>query len=231
MQADVGSAGFAKVNRGIAAGFRYPDADTPEAKLGPAPRMLPQLTALTVYVRRGVHAEASFRCLRQLVEGQLDSVLAQLSTRWLVSICDSYADHGDAIEARNALLISSFLNWERLAATYVRWAVPGRVGHRVDAPVPPDNQPLWDGLMTVQLERGDTVSNLLARYARLLAPTPPLLAIWRTLLARIRAHDSVLAALNQPHGHLFDENLDWLADERYAERIAPWRMRALRQRR
>jgi len=90
------------------------------------------LRALTVYLRRGVHAEATFRCLRQLVEGNLDLVVQQLDARWLVSICDSYADFGTPIEARNALLISSFLNWERITASYLQWADPCRGSLRVD---------------------------------------------------------------------------------------------------
>jgi hypothetical protein len=221
---------FDEINRAIAAGFRYPDADTPDAKLGPPPRLLPQIKALTVYIRRGVHADASYLCLRQLVEGQLELALAQLDSRWLVSICDSYADHGTPMEARNALLISTFLTCEPLAATYRHWAEPGCATRRVAGLVAPGNEPLWDGLMTIQLERGDTVGNLLARYARPLADTPHLLAIWRTLLGRIRSHDSVLAALDAPHGHLLDENLDWLADPRFDNRIEPWRRRWLRER-
>lgn len=178
----------------------------------PGPRILPQLEPLTIYLRRGARPASTFRCLRQLVEGNLPAVLEQLDSRWLVSVCDSYADHGDPLSARNALLISAFIAWERLAATHARWADPQRTTMRVDAPPPATNGPLWDGLVTVHLRRGDTVNNVLIRYARMLAETPVLLAVWRELLARVRAHDSVLAALDRPHGHLFDERLDWLAD-------------------
>lgn len=93
---------------------------------------------------------------------------------------------------------------------------------RVETPPPANNVHLWDGIITVHLRRGDTVNNMLVRYARLLAETPPLLAIWRALLDRIRASDSVLAALDRPHGHLFDEHLLWMADTRLAD-IPRWR--------
>jgi hypothetical protein len=198
-------------------------AGTAQALLGPPQRVLPQLMALTVYLRRGVHTEATFRCLRQLIEGNLDLALAQLDSRWLVSICDSYADFGDPQEARNALLISSFVTWERMAETYMLWAEPERKTLRVESPVATDGRPLWDGLSTMLLTRGDTTNNLFIRYARMLEPTPQLLRIWRILLERVRTHDSVLAALNVPHGHIFDESLDWLSAERYSLGRAPWR--------
>lgn len=188
----------------------------------PQPPVLPQVLPLTVYLRRGVTPAATFQCLRQLVDRRLDDVLEQLDVRWLVSICDSYADHGDPVDARNALLIATFLNWERLAATHALWADPQRHTMRVDTPPPAQNVPLWGGMYTVHLRRGDTVNNMLIRYARALATTPVLLAIWRALVARIRQADSVLAALDRPHGHLFDEHLRWMADEQLTD-IPRWR--------
>lgn len=215
---------FTITNQGIASRFRYPAEDTPEAKLGRPQPILPQLNALTVYLRRGIHTEPTFRCLRQLVEGNLDLVLTQLNSRWLISICDSYADFGDSVEARNALLISTFLNWERLAATYIHWSEPDRTTLSVNRPVALVNEPLWDGLLTINLRCGDTTNNMLIRYAKLLESTPYLLRIWRTLLQRIRNNDSVMEALNIPHGHLFDENIDWMADERFTDIVPSWRI-------
>ena len=214
---------YLTINQQIASHFKYPKKDTPQAKLGAPPEILPQLITLTVYLRRNKYSEATFCCLRQLVEGNLNLVLNQLNSRWLVSICDSYADFGKPIEARNALLISTFLNWERLAASYIHWSDPSRKTRRIDNPVDPKNQPLWDGLVTVQLTRGDTINNLLIRYAKLLEKTPHLLKIWRALLDRLQNNDSVMSALNAPHRHLFDENLDWMANEQL-EGIPPWRI-------
>lgn len=213
---------YLAINQRIASLFTYPADDTPQAKYGPPPAIQPQVEALTIYLRRRMHPEATFLCLRQLVESQVDSVVGQLDARWLVSICDSYADHGDPVAARNALLISTFVTWERLAATHARWADPKRTTSRVEHPIPEHNAPLWDGLVTVHLARGDTTCNLLARYARLLAATPHLLQIWRDLLRRIRTFDSILGACNVPHGHMFDEDIAWFADERLVG-IPPWR--------
>ena len=212
---------YLSINQQIASRFKYLDKDTQQAKLGAPPEILPQLMNLTVYLRRNKYPEATFSCLRQLVEGNLNLVVNQLNSRWLVSICDSYADFGRPMEARNALLISTFLNWERLAASYIHWSEPNRTTRRVDNPVDPKNYPLWDGLITVQLTRGDTINNLLIRYAKLLKNTPHLLRIWRALLDRLKDNDSVMSALNAPHGHMFEENLDWMTNEKLE--IPPWR--------
>lgn len=188
--------------------------------------LTPHIQSLTIYLRRGAHAAATFRCLRQIVEGDTEFLVRQLSARWLVSVCDSYSDHGDPIAARNAALISTFVTWERLAATHARWADPARSTNQVDSPVPADNVPLWSGLQTIHLRRGDTTCNLLARLSRLLGETPHLLLIWREILRRIRDSDSVLAALNRPHGHMFDEDLAWMAGDAFPQ-VAPWRKPSL----
>ncbi|MEM9175674.1 MAG: hypothetical protein AAGC67_10600 [Myxococcota bacterium] len=167
--------------------------------------------------------EPTFRCLRGLVEGHLDLALDQLDSRWLVSICDSYADFGDPIESRNALLISTWLNWERLAATYARAATPERTAQALEARPPAPVAPLWDGLFTVHLAHGDTSNHLLARLARSLEATPVLERIWRTLLERIRSHDSVGAALAALHPHFFEEDTEWMSDPRYARAVPSWR--------
>lgn len=214
---------YLSINQQIASRFKYPEKDTQHAKLGAPQEILPQLITLTVYLRRNKYPEATFCCLRQLVQGNIKLVLNQLNSRWLVSICDSYADFGKPIEARNALLISTFLNWERLAASYIHWSEPSRTTRCIDNPVDPKNQPLWDGLVTVQLTRGDTINNLLIRYAKLLENTPHLLRIWHTLLDRLKNNDSVMSALNEPHGHMFDENLDWIKNGNYDGIFPPWR--------
>ncbi len=102
------------------------------------------------------------------------------------------------------------------------WAEPERKNLRIALPAPVQSINLWDGLTTVHFVRGDTTNNLLIRYARLLAATPHLLRIWRSLLERIKQNDSILAAISESHKHLFDEDLDWLADDRYTD-VPPWR--------
>lgn len=197
-----------------------PDTEKPAHDLSQS-EMLPGLLALTVYLRRGVGAVTAFRCLQQLVGDSLDITVKALDTRWLISICDSYADNGNSIECRNALLISTFLTWERIAATYIRWATGNSTTLKTSKPIPAKNEPLWDGLITIHLRRGDTLNNLLMRYARLLEETPALLAIWRELIKRIRSNDSVLAALEAAHHHLWDENLNYFSNPELD--IARWK--------
>ena len=218
-----GAEQFRITNTRISERFRYPVDDSRESKLGGPLLILRQLTPITVYLRRGIDTRANFLFLRQLIEGNLELSLAQLNSRWLVSICDSYADFGEPIEARNALLISTFLNWERLASTYIDWVTPDHTTKKSSNSIPEANRHLWDGLYTVHLRRGDTTNNLFIRYAKSLESTPHLFRIWQTLLSRIRENDSVLAALNASHKHMFEEDLTWLTNSADSG-IPPWRI-------
>jgi len=214
---------FADINHQICANFKYNQKDTDLEKIGKPQAILPQLKALTVYLRRESHVIATFQCLRQLTESNLELVIDQLNARWLISICDSYADFGNPIESRNALLISSFLNWERIASSYINWSEPNRTTLRIDKPIPPKKTILWGGLQGIDLSLGDTTNNFLIRMTRNLEPTPHLLKIWRKLLHLISENDSVLAALNHHHKHIFDEDLNWLRDEKFIKKVPPWK--------
>jgi len=203
---------------------RHPSPSRQPTTAWPDIQILPPLLVMTVYLRRGAETPTSFRCLQQLVEDSLEAALEQLNTRWLVSVCDSYADCGAPLESRNALLISTFINWERFAATYMHWSDPSRSTRVIDQAIPPTNEPLWDGLFTLHLGCGDTTSNLLARYTKALETTPVLLRIWRALLERIKSSDSVMAALDKPHGHLFDEDRQWMHEAVKTHGFARWRL-------
>ncbi|GEM_PF-6185537 len=128
---------------------------------------------------------------KRLVERHIGVLTAHLNTRWLVSICDTYADFGDPAEARNAMLVSLAANTERFSRTLRLLENPA------DAPaadpgtlriLAEKNLPLWDGMSTLRLATGpDTVTNLLFRLSCLMAPTPALDALFRTVLKRLLA--------------------------------------------
>ena len=59
----------------------------------------------------------SWLTLSEFVEENIDDICEQLDSRWLISICDTYADYGDAIHKCNATLISLLCNYERIVQT------------------------------------------------------------------------------------------------------------------
>ncbi len=181
-----------------------------------------------VNLRRGIETERSFGEFRAIVEGDLDAVCTELNTRWLVSLCDTYVDFGEPIEQRNAMLVSMLVNWEKVAQSYVLW----KSNYEGSLEVPEHHEPrklfLWDGMTSFHLEIGDVTNNLFARTQRLLAETPQIERIYRTVLERIEKDETILGTLNKRHGHVFETSFEWVRDPRYDRyrengEIPPWK--------
>jgi hypothetical protein len=196
--------------------------------------LLEEAQALIVALRRGVETDANWAALRSLVSGRIDDVCAGFDTRWLVSVCDTYADFGDAIERRNAMLVSTLVNMEKLAQTYVRWSqgYPRRIA---TPDGPHDKARLWDGMTSMRLDIGDASNHLFGRLDALLAETPDLHRIYETVVRRIAEGDTVLAALDRAHGHVFARDYAWILDEAYDEaretgRVPPHKYERYRKR-
>jgi len=78
------------------------------------------LAAIQIHIkqlRNRRDVEVHWPAFQVLVAENTASVLA-LSSRWLISVCDTFADYGTPVERRNALLLSMFVNMIRVADTY-----------------------------------------------------------------------------------------------------------------
>jgi len=70
---------------------------------------------LIVYIRREIDLKQSWTSLQQLFEGELEFLLKSLSTRWLLSVTDSYADYSeDAAERAAAVACAVLVNSVKL---------------------------------------------------------------------------------------------------------------------
>ena len=116
-----------------------------------------------------------------------------LDIRWLVSICDTFADHGTEIERRNALLISMFVNMLRLAETH-RFVSGPMQSARLEL-ARGDPIELYEGVCTFSIDRQDVYLNLSKRMARALASTPFLESVWSTILERLHACPNAMTAM------------------------------------
>jgi hypothetical protein len=166
-------------------------------------------------IRRGIDVERNFERFRVLVEGQTERVCSDLDTRWLVSVCDTYADFGTPVESRNAMFVSLLANFEKVSQSYVYW----KLGYEGSLEVPADHEPrkvpLWDGMSSFHLSVGDVTNNLFARLGRLMEPTPHIARIYETVRDRLRDHETILGALNKYHRHVFDTDFSWSRDREY----------------
>jgi len=109
----------------------------------------------------------AYQFLDSVARPHAERLVRILNLRWIVSICDSYVDWGSASEARNAMLVSLLVNWERLAAT-LSTGMTGTFAEKTGEAVE-----LWAGATTLSYNgRADTHRNLFVRLDRLVSSTP-----------------------------------------------------------
>lgn len=151
-----------------------------------------------VYLRRRLQADEHWSALQSLVARYEDVFLAELDTRWLLSICDTYSDHGTELERSAAMVIVTCINTIKLAETE-RLMMPGC---QVDwERIKEQSQPveLFDGITSYLVKTGDMPRNMLARIEKALLPTPLLHRIWRAILLRLKHSDNLLSRLARHH--------------------------------
>lgn len=182
-------------------------------------------------VRRSIDVSPYLALIRALLLGSDDRAFVGTDTRTLVSLCDSFVDHGDPIESRNAMLVSQLVAMEKLAQTYVMW-LQGSPG----LPVPENEYlpkgKLWDGMTAFHLVTGDATNNLFRRLFKLIPETPHIERLFRLALDGIRNGETILAALNSRHGHVFETDFAWAEGPEYAAYrtsgiIPPWKVHSI----
>jgi len=159
------------------------------------PEVCFQVARMIVYLRRNLKPDESWKMLRDLLENNLDLCLKNFNTRWLISICDTYADYGTPQERANAMLISTVVNMVKLIETIrlvgknpeLDWQKVGRQKSRR----------LWNGVTTFNIVRGDMTRNLFSRINACFTETPVLEEIWFAVYKRLQTHDNILKQIHE----------------------------------
>ncbi|MDS9467382.1 polysaccharide pyruvyl transferase family protein [Paracoccus sp. MBLB3053] len=144
--------------------------------------------ALIVAIRRGINLPENFTRFRGIWDEHGDLLLEVLDTRWLVSACETLADHlPDRNEAQIAVLASLFANVVKL---YETERVATGAGDPELARLS-GRTPIFDGMTGFMIGKGDMVQNLLARIDATLTGDglPSLIA--RELVHRALRNDTV----------------------------------------
>lgn len=164
--------------------------------------ILEELKPLIVQLRRQNNPEQHWQTFKQLVEKNLELVCDELDTRWLVSVADSYADYGNPVEQRNALYISMIANYEKLWATNLLMYDLKLNKERLDKLKNNETIPLWDGMYSFNINRGDMTRNLFGRLFEFQKETPVLEKILETVLQRMQENNTTLSNLAGYHKRL-----------------------------
>ncbi len=142
-----------------------------------------------IAIRRGRNVGGHWGTLRHLMETKdfRDLLLQHLSTRWMKSICDSYADHGTREERATALCLVILVNMTVLAETERFMARDPEVDDErlkkllLDVPAP-----TWEGMRLYYVESGDMPRLMFGRLQRILTGKEPFASIGRRIIERIR---------------------------------------------
>ena len=100
---------------------RTKDADEHISRLRAEFAGLPEIchthASLIVRIRRKIDLESTLTAFFELWSSKADELAAHLSSRWLVSACDTFADYGTPFQRAGALILSATINTLKLAET------------------------------------------------------------------------------------------------------------------
>lgn len=166
-------------------------SDLPQAFRGSTPAdLFENAKTLIAELRNRRDPEKNWNAFRTLIELNRNAVTASFSSRWLVSVCDTYADYAEPKRSRNALLISLLFNMIRVSDSL--YESKDIRGDRIDA-IKNDQLPLFDGFVTLHLDKQDTFLNLAKRLTKALSDDKLLYGIFVELLERAKRNDNLLS--------------------------------------
>lgn len=155
--------------------------------------------ALIIKIRREIDLTESLRAFRALWNAEGIFLIKLLSSRWIISALDSFADHGEPQERGNAMAIVTFFNMLKMADTeYQLCGQPNYDASRLDNNR--DHYPLlWDGVRVFHIPDDDTFANMIRRMRRMLSTTPLFALIFEYLLNKVVHQNTMLKRLAQHH--------------------------------
>lgn len=150
----------------------------------------------TVRIRREIALEESLRRYFELWGVAEADLLVQLNTRWLVSACDTFADHGPtAADRAYGLAGALYLNAVKMAETERYIASSAFLPHDWHKVPLNEAQPLFDGVSCL-VQFDDMPANLEARVAQC-AEDSVAARITAAILRRVRSNDTFVRRLAQ----------------------------------
>ncbi len=148
--------------------------------------------------------ESDWRLYRAFTIENIDLLFNVLDSRYLLSIVDTFSDHGSEVERGNALAISNIFVQERFAQTLrcIYWLFPrfNKLKTR--------QRPAWDGLFSNKLSRDDSLQIFLARQSSVLETTPILKRIFIQLYKRMQGSKESLISENVNQSEGFQRNIN-----------------------
>lgn len=154
--------------------------------------------ALISLIRREIDTSHAFLRFRAIWTEETDFLRRELDSRWLVSACDTFADHAPNPTVRALAMAGSILvNTVKLYETE-NWAT-GRRGQDLPYRAVTLQTQLDDGLSVYQIGSGDLIRNMRNRLRAMPIPEHPISAILAELFRRLHMQDTVFHRFHDEH--------------------------------
>lgn len=154
------------------------------------PEVCHALVELIIRLRRNQRPEKNFNKFHTMWMQYRDVLLKEYDSRWLLSVVDTYADHGDNLEAAVAMNIDQCINSINIHYALLDNAVDGRLDRGKMAQE--RKIPTVDGMISIDIPHDDTVYNQMVRLDQVISTVPHLAEIWQELKNRHRDNPRVI---------------------------------------
>jgi hypothetical protein len=163
-----------------------------------------ELITLTIKnLRRGDDLENSKELFFELIKANINEICKDFDLRWLISVVDTYADHGTELEKSNAMIISTYANMIKIADT-AHFLVSTNNGRRVvkhkEVKLLQGVVYMYDGINSLQIKTDDMPNILFYRIDDRLKHTPELWCLFEEIKKRFAQHSPVMQIANYHKG-------------------------------
>lgn len=153
--------------------------------------LLVEIVSLIKELRNKRNIVANWQRFLYLVTSNDEVIINTFNIKWLISICDTYADYGSELERRNALFLSLFVGMVRLSDTISTVHTKTLDDDMVEL-LRSKRVPLYSGLKTMNIDKQDTCLNLSKRLQNVLQETPFFLSVFYHILKEMKVNGSLI---------------------------------------
>ena len=152
-----------------------------------------ELAKTIVLIRREIELSKNVEIFFEILNHDINFLCDSLSTRWLVSVCETIADYGNPRQRLAAICISTLVN-------LVKMAESERLLRPEAKCWPSQYMEQWphdlkDGMTSYHIRHGDMPRNLWRRMDDCLQDTPELQKILNTIIERLKSSENMLCRL------------------------------------
>ena len=141
------------------------------------------LILLIQNLRRGDDMERSKALFFREMSKNTSKWCNELSLRWLISVIDTYADHGTELEQSNAMIVSTFANLIKIADTKLLLT---KYDYEMLPRLKENVVRMYDDLNSLMIQGDDMPNNLWFRIDEKLEKTPEIKLFFEEIKERFR---------------------------------------------